>query len=779
MRQILLSLFVLCICTMLNAQEKYSRVRVSLQQISIEKLASLGLEVDHGIYKKGRYFESDMSSSEIQLLKSNQIEFEIKHEDVINYYLERSQKEFKPKKTRAVTCKPPRPTYNKPSGFNYGSMAGFFTYQEAIAELDSLAMLYPNLITMKQQIDTFTSHEGRPIYFMKLSDNPTLNETEPEILFTSLHHAREVQSLSQLIYFMYYLCENYNTDAEVKNLVDNIQFYFVPIVNPDGYIYNETTNPSGGGMWRKNRRNNQNGTYGVDLNRNYGLGFAYNNTGSSSNTNSATYRGPSGFSEPETKALKFLCEAHEFKFGINYHTFSNLIVYPWGYLAKNCNDSVAFRAFSDEMAKHNAYKYGTDLETVGYSTNGSSDDWMYGDLNTKPMMYAMTPEVGNEDDGFWPMQNRILPLCEEANYMNLTVSKFLLKYATIENVSSRILMPTNGYVKYNVRRLGLQTPYSYTVSLQALSPFISSVGTPKLYTNLDLASPFLDSISYSMSSAVPNNSEVKFILSIDNGISPLYDTLVAYVGNKQIVFENDATGLAAFTNNGWALDNTSFVSPGASIAENSNGNYTSNSLKSIETGSINLTDALHAELQYRANWELENSYDYVQVQASSNNGVTWNPLCSRFTEVTANAILAGSEAYTGVSDGWVYERINLDDYVGQNIQLQWLFESDAALNMRGFNMDDLVVSKISNIGLGVEDVTTASAIYPNPANEKVYIQEGKNVSSVQLMTIQGQYVLCDYQNGVLDVSSLTPGTYFLRMNFANGNTQIHRLSVSK
>src|SRR6185503_2455375 len=108
------------------------------------------------------------------------------------------------------------------------------------------------------------------------------------------------------------LLENYNTNPEVKYLIDNLEMYFVPVVNPDGYIYNETTNPNGGGMWRKNRRDNLDGEYGVDLNRNYGYNWGYDNNGSDPNTASDTYRGDTSFSEPETQNLKNFCNARQF-----------------------------------------------------------------------------------------------------------------------------------------------------------------------------------------------------------------------------------------------------------------------------------------------------------------------------------------------------------------------------------------------------------------------------------------------------------------------------------
>jgi len=142
-------------------------------------------------------------------------------------------------------------------------MGGFTTYQEMLDELDQMRSLYPNLISARISTSNITTYEGRTVYYVRLSDNPDVDENEPEVLYTGVHHA----------------------------LVDNIEMYFIPVVNPDGYVYNQQTNPNGGGMWRKNRRNNGDGTYGVDPNRNYSYLWGYNNTGSSPTSSSDTYRG--------------------------------------------------------------------------------------------------------------------------------------------------------------------------------------------------------------------------------------------------------------------------------------------------------------------------------------------------------------------------------------------------------------------------------------------------------------------------------------------------------
>jgi carboxypeptidase T len=776
MKKIFTCCLLFFIASHVFAQEKYYKLHIPLNtSVTIERLASLGLEVDHGTYKK-TFFESDFSETEKALLQTNAIPFDVLINDVSKFYKERNATTNHDKKTRAVSCHAPNPTYTTPAGFGYGSMGGYLTYQEAIAKLDSLPILFPNLVTSKQPIDTFLTEEGRPIYFMKISDNANTNEAEPQVLFDAVHHAREVITVSQIVYFMYYLCENYATNPEVKRLVDNIEFYFVPIVNPDGYVYNYTTDPSGGGMWRKNRRDNGAAVYGVDLNRNYPLGWGFNNIGSSPTNTSNTYRGLSAGSEPETKAMLHFCNTHQFRFGINYHSYSNLIVYPWGYLGKNCDDSVAYRAFAADLTKYNFYKSGTDLETVGYSTNGSSDDWMYGETVTKPMLFAMTPEVGNGDDGFWPIQNRIIPLCEEANYMNLTIAKYMLQYAAVQNVSSRLANGSNGFMKYNINRLGLDTSATFTVTLTAISPQITAVGSTNSYSNLVLAQTYIDSISYTLQSGIANNTPLQFALTCTSGSFSETDTITLYYGNEVTVYSSDASSFTGWQNNGWATDATKYLSASTSFAENSSGKYANNYDAELVTPSLDLSQAARAELLYRATWELENSFDYVLLEAST-NGTSFSPLCGSNTQPSADVTIPG-EVYTGAVTDWKYEIIKLDDYVSNaNVVLRWTFHSDAGLNMQGFNMDNFVVNKLSTVPAIVSyNSINAISIYPNPSNEVLHLSS-KEKMIYAILSIDGREVVQGECSDIISVKNIPAGLYQLVLKNENGYSQHSSISV--
>ncbi|NIV14635.1 MAG: peptidase M14, partial [Aliifodinibius sp.] len=376
-----------------ESQMKYSEVKININsREDILDLRNAGLQFDHIQYHQD-YFQTVLSSRDMEILKSTGYTYEVVIEDLSAYYAERNRISAAEKRALQREMKE---TFNI-TGFEFGSMGGYYTFAEVLTELDSMRMVYPNLVTAKQSIGT--SIEGRDIWMVKISDNPDVNEGEPEILYNALHHAREPQGMAAVIYFMYYLLENYGTDPEVTFLVNNRELYFVPVLNPDGYVYNEQTNPNGGGMWRKNRRNNGGGSYGVDLNRNYGYQWGYDNSGSSPYPSDPTYRGTAPFSEPEIQAIRDFCLNHDFQLALNYHTYGDYLIYPWGYINALTPDSATYIALADTMTMYNNYTYGTGFQTVGYPVNGDSDDWMYGEQTSKDKMFSMTPEVGYS---FWP-----------------------------------------------------------------------------------------------------------------------------------------------------------------------------------------------------------------------------------------------------------------------------------------------------------------------------------------------------------------------------------------
>jgi murein tripeptide amidase MpaA len=145
------------------------------------------------------------------------------------------------------------------------------------------------------------SIEGRDLWAIRLSDNPAVYEAdEPTAWFDALHHAREPMSAEAVLRFAYTLAAQYGTDAEMTRLIDSRNLILLPCVNPDGYEYNRRNYPSGGGLWRKNRRDNGDGSFGVDLNRNYSFQWGRD----ARLPSSPIYQGSAPFSEPETAAIR-------------------------------------------------------------------------------------------------------------------------------------------------------------------------------------------------------------------------------------------------------------------------------------------------------------------------------------------------------------------------------------------------------------------------------------------------------------------------------------------
>ncbi len=171
----------------------------------------------------------------------------------------------------------------------------YYTYAEATQELDRLHSLYPDIVSEKWSIGQ--SIEGRELWVVRISAS---QDSQPTLFINSAIHAREPGGVSTVFGFIHYLMRRYGVDPKITWLLNHREFYYEPVVNPDGYVYNET----GDGYWRKNKRdNNNNGRFeeyydGVDLNRNFGYMWGYDNFGSSPEPSSQTYRGTGPFSEP-------------------------------------------------------------------------------------------------------------------------------------------------------------------------------------------------------------------------------------------------------------------------------------------------------------------------------------------------------------------------------------------------------------------------------------------------------------------------------------------------
>ncbi len=231
----------------------------------------------------------------------------------------------------------------------------------------------------------------RDIWALVISDNVQLDEGEPEVLFMGNHHAREWISVEVPLYLAKYLLENYATDPQVKSYVDHGEIWIVPMVNPDGHQYSIDVDR----WWRKNRRNNGDGTFGVDLNRNYS--HMWGGDGSSADTASDIYRGTEPFSEPEVQAIRDLALVHNFQAIMTYHSYGQLVLYPWSYTADPAADAARLGEMASEMAVRMQQVHGkvyTPMQGSSlYPASGLTVDWFYGTFGIPAFNTELRPDA--------------------------------------------------------------------------------------------------------------------------------------------------------------------------------------------------------------------------------------------------------------------------------------------------------------------------------------------------------------------------------------------------
>jgi carboxypeptidase T len=588
-------------------------------------------------------------------------------------------------------------------GFGDGSMSGFYTFSEVLKQLDSMKQRYPNLITARDSIGN--TREGRGIWAVKISDNPDVTEdNEPEVLYTALHHAREPEGMMTVLYYMSWLLQNYGTDSTATYLVNNRQIWFIPVVNPDGYCYNESLYrpgpPAYFGSWRKNRRNN--GTsYGVDLNRNYGTYEMWNGPygGSSTNPSDDTYRGPQPFSEPETFAIDDFMWSHNIMTCLNYHTYGNYLVFPWGYLASESEDSLTFREFAFDMVGENRYISGTDQQTVNYSTRGNSDDFMHAGTMTKT--FAMTPEVGLS--GFWPPTNEILPLAmknlSSNQYYSYVAGQYtVLKHIEVHDLDGNGLLTSGETFSLEtlIRNKGLKDAENLTVSISSSVPEIvfnpNSITLSSVLARSDSVVSFTGTIRPDF----PPSSLAYVYLTFTTGDGYIHnDTASIIIGTPDILLADSGnSGISNWSIAGSWGTTGNVHTPPLAFTDSPAGNYSNfaSNILTLKTP-VDLSNYNICVLKFWTKWAIEPTADFAKIELSTDNGVSWISLRSQLSHIGSGygQQYSGMWGYDGYTPGldWIEQEINLTRYIPKNIILRFSVTSDGSDNRDGLYLDDI------------------------------------------------------------------------------------------
>lgn len=247
------------------------------------------------------------------------------------------------------------------------------TYPEIMEFLNEMNTTYPSLTRLETIGKTI---EGREIVGIHISSpkNQVPGVKKPLIVYNSLQHAREWISGATTTYIINHLLSQYGTDKPVTNILDQVDFFIIPVVNVDGYLHTFAKDR----FWRKNRRITGGSCNGVDLNRNWGFQFKADTL---SQTCTETYSSNQGFSEPESSALGMFLKSHPETVGyIDFHAYSQLLMWPWAYTSQRPADDHHMSACGEEMSAAAKAVHGYTYEagqvyTTIYPAYGSSVDY--------------------------------------------------------------------------------------------------------------------------------------------------------------------------------------------------------------------------------------------------------------------------------------------------------------------------------------------------------------------------------------------------------------------
>ncbi len=596
--------------------------------------------------------------------------------------------------------------------FGSGSMGGYWTLDEVKMKLDSLVAADTRGL-VADQLDTLgTTWQGRPIWGLRLGRAVEGPDERPVVFFNALTHAREPMGMQALFRFADDLLTRYDTDDFARYLLDERVIHLCPVVNPDGYARNQAVYPDGGGLWRKNARDNDgDGVWfesvdGVDLNRNFGYQWGYDNVGSSGNPSSETYRGPSAFSEPETAAQRDLLTALAPATGLSFHTYGGYFLHPWGYVAQATADSAAFDEWDDEATLGAAYLAGPGARSL-YVTNGDFNDWTYGDTLTKPRAFSWTPEIGTQVDGFWPLPSRIVPLADENLRKCYTVAAIAGPYVRIEGHALLEGTLDAGHVArlaLRLRNRGLAaTPANLAATLAALDAGVTVVGDPGAVPYPVLAAR----------TSADADGGATFLLAADDTVTPgrlvrlearftadggyvSRDTVELRLGTPTVRAAEACDALTNWTSSaGWGVVAGDPAHPNRYLNDSPSGAYVNYAnLRLVRRGRLDLSAGVHAWVRLEARWFAEQTYDGTLVEASLDS-VTWTPLAGRATTPGVYAPQpAGAPIYQATRRLWQEEWLDLSPFTGPAggaVCLRLRTVSDSGTRYDGFSFDSLVV----------------------------------------------------------------------------------------
>lgn len=301
-----------------------------------------------------------------------------------------------------------------------GAQIDFTNFKDPAGVAAALTNLQTRFPAIARVQTIGTSVEGRAIQAVKISDNVAVSEpTEGAIILIATQHAREWLAEETALFVAEKILERYATDATVQADVNRLEIFIVPVVNVDGFAY--TWSAPANRYWRKNRRLNPGGTFGVDLNRNWGFQWgiapapADGNTsyGNASET-SEVYYGTAPFNEPEIQAVRNLANSlPNLKAFEDIHTYSELYLAPWRYTSALPPGHQSLEALANRQVAVTTAVHGHTYTRGLYRSSGGAIDFFWNDKRAAAISPEMRPPASAPDGGFAPPATEIIPTGQE------------------------------------------------------------------------------------------------------------------------------------------------------------------------------------------------------------------------------------------------------------------------------------------------------------------------------------------------------------------------------
>lgn len=577
----------------------------------------------------------------------------------------------------------------------------YYSFSEYVSFMEQTASTYSDICTLH---NIGQSVQGRPLYFLKISDNPQVDEAEPRFRYISSIHGDEVVGYDMMIRLIQLLTSEYETNPRITQIVNNTEIWICPMMNPDGFVAGQRYNAAG-----------------IDLNRNFPM--------------------PTGEQHPDgnnwaVENIAFMNHAnqHHFQLSANFHGGELVINYPWDYTYTLTPDNDLIREAALTYARQNSTIYNNSSFTQGvvngaqwYVITGSLQDWSYGYTDC----IDLTCEISAIK---WP------PASQMASYWNLNKESILSLLEFVQRgvhgtvVSNAGVLLTDAVITVSgndkVMHVGpacadfhrLLLPGTYTITASApgyldQSTEITIDASGSAYHNFVLRPAEMTFLSgqlrYPDGTGVPNvqvflGSEQP-VTSDENGsfmINPILEGryTISFKQNGELIYskvfdldaaQNELVFIYAeetvifydpFDNisNWTATDPWGITSyQGESVLTDSpNGNYENYINKACKlTNPIDLRYVINPVLSFRTRYFLENNYDYVYLEASLNQS-NWQQL----------------QQFTGSQSTWQNVEVPLDQYSGQQVYFRFRIRTDRAVNLDGIYIDDFQIKGIDMTG---------------------------------------------------------------------------------